>query len=115
MRGTMRLVMAFFLALVWSFSALAQEYIITDLGSLALSANGINSNGQVVGGMNANGNEHAYLYSAGTLRDLGTFGGFASTSGAAISDSGWVVGGTSEPSTFEGISHPFLYAFGTMR
>ncbi|MBV9035607.1 MAG: DUF3466 family protein, partial [Acidobacteriaceae bacterium] len=50
---------------------------------------------------------HAFLYSSGQMRDLGTLGG-SSSSGYAINDTRQVVGGAgiSTPS----VSHAFLYS-----
>jgi probable HAF family extracellular repeat protein/autotransporter-associated beta strand protein len=55
--------------------------------------------------------EHAFLYSSGTMQDLGTLGG-ANSWGAAISNSGQVVG---TASNILGDDHAFLYSGGTMQ
>src|SRR5262249_38677003 len=54
---------------------------------------GINNAGQVVGISQTTGNEarHAFLYSDGTMTDLGTLGG-QNSSGLGINDLGHVVG-----------------------
>ncbi len=64
--------------------------------------NGINNNGQVVGStQTAGGYQHAYLYSSGTMTDLGN------GSASGINNNGQVVG--SGPG-----SHAFLYSGGSM-
>jgi probable HAF family extracellular repeat protein len=81
------------------------------------SAKGINSLGQVVGGSSAgefmppDSPYHAFLYSAGVMTDLGTFGGNTSEA-AAINDFGQVVGAASTPTL--GLDHAFLYSAGVM-
>ncbi len=68
-------------------------------------ANGINSTGQVVGYSNTQtpGSTHAFVYSGGTMTDLGTLGG--NTSAAyGINDSGQVVGDAATSNT----THAFI-------
>jgi probable HAF family extracellular repeat protein len=81
----------------------------------ASSANGINDAGQVTGGSFVGPPTppelafHAFLYSAGSMTDLGTLGGQYSV-GQAINNSGQVVGwaGTAD----FGVAHAFLYSAG---
>ena len=91
-----------------------------DLGTLAggttqpgfqSTAYAINNAGQVVGVSSATGGSHAFLYSAGALRDLGTLGGPNSTA-YSINNSGDIVG-TSDLAV-SGATHPFLYSGGQM-
>jgi probable HAF family extracellular repeat protein len=78
-------------------AAAAQIYHLTDLGTLPggtqSCAAGINGSGQVVGYASTNGSGafHAFLYSGGTMIDLGTFGGSRSQA-YGINDSGGIVG-----------------------
>lgn len=76
---------------------LTVSYNVTDLGTLGGSvslAYGVNASGQVVGGSTAaDGSPHAFLYTAGTMQDLGVLpGGGTSAAGRSINDSGQVVG-----------------------
>ena len=74
---------AFVLPFTLACWASAQTYTVTDLGTLggALSAGvGINSAGQVTGISDASSDpavtlRHAFLYSNGTMQDLGALGG----------------------------------------
>jgi probable HAF family extracellular repeat protein len=110
-------------------AAAASTYTITDLGSLGAGgtqAFAINSSGQVTGSsllskqvqvscpvQQYGGSkkcftnpEHAFLWSAGTMSDLGTLGGLNSQ-GVAISDSGDVVGWSATKTSNFG--EPFLW------
>ena len=75
----------------------------------------LNDHDQVVGSFRVAGPghsvcTHAFLYSNGVFKDLGTLGG-SNSAASAINNSGWVVG-TADPS--RGRSAPFLYADGGM-
>jgi probable HAF family extracellular repeat protein len=98
----------------WSYAAdgsdhgfLYQNGTMQDLG-LNVAPYAINSAGVMVGALGANNNTaaHAYVESAGQIRDLGTFGGTNSWS-YDINSSGQLVGSAEYPG---GYSHPFLYA-----
>jgi probable HAF family extracellular repeat protein len=109
--------------------AFGAEYTVTNLGSFAgnvSEAFGLNDLGQVVGYSNTSTNStfphpHAFLYSKGTLTDLGTFGAGQFLSGDqshayGINNAGQIVG-DSVVSVNNGTflpSHAFLYAAGTM-
>jgi probable HAF family extracellular repeat protein len=74
----------------------AQQYTVTNLGILDGYSNsyasGVNERGQVTGySSNNNPDVLAFLYSDGTLQDLGTLGG-AESAGYAINAIGEVVG-----------------------
>ena len=76
---------------------LTVNYALTDLGTLpggTISlAEGINNNGQVVGSSSTtDGNQHAFLYSNGTMHDLGVLPGGTSSTASGINDNGVVVG-----------------------
>jgi probable HAF family extracellular repeat protein len=98
-------------------------YAVADLGSLPVSggtrlveARDVNNSGQVVGTSNATASgsvstyKHAFLYSGGVMRDLGTLGGVIS-SAASVSGPGHVVGSSH---TSIGYEHAFLYSAGKM-
>ena len=95
----------------------------TDLGNLGgsnASASAINNSGQVVGWSSLTGDteHHAFLYSGGSMSDLGTFGAAYSFSYAtAINNSGQVVG--MRPLSVGGgydfyLNHGFLSSGGSM-
>ena len=73
------------------------QYTVTDLGTLPdfpfTYATGINDNGQVVGYGFGNGTflTHAFLFSNGTLTDLGV--GLPSSKAYGINNNGQIVGG----------------------
>lgn len=72
------------------------QYNVIDLTALAGSDTGsaysINNSGQVVGDFQASNSQlHAFVYSAGTFQDLGTFGG-AYANASAINQSGVITG-----------------------
>lgn len=75
-------------------------------------ANAINNAGQMTGVMRVPGGSHAFLYTNGDVRDLGTLGGTRSF-GSGISDNGMVTGSATPP--LDLTSHAFIYANGTMR
>jgi probable HAF family extracellular repeat protein len=71
----------------------------------------INASGDVVGSApTASGDAHAFLYSHGTLTDLGTLGGTSSIA-HGVNAGGQVVG---ESTTAAGDTHAFLYRDGAM-
>ncbi len=97
----------------------AQTYHAADLGALLSGAYsyayGINNAGQVVGYWNTGTNGvHAFLYSDGTMTDIGTPGG-TNTYALGINAAGQVVGfsDTAAPS-LPGSTRAFLYSNGAM-
>ncbi len=105
--------------LLFSGTALrAQTNSILDLGTLggaSSSPNGINNNGQVCGSAyTTNGEQHAFLYTNGTMIDLGTLGG-SFASGSAINNSGQVAGESYTPGNSSSSTHAFLYTSGALQ
>jgi probable HAF family extracellular repeat protein len=94
---------------------------MSDLGTLggySSVAYAINDSGQIVGSANgATGSYHAFLYSNGTMSDLGALGGalYDYSEAYAINGSGQVVGrsDTGSSDTYRPY-HPFLYSNGQM-
>jgi probable HAF family extracellular repeat protein len=86
-----------------------QSLSLIDLGE-GVSAYGINTAGQITGCAPVSGGTlHAFLYSGGTLTDLGTLGG-ASSCGDAINVRGDVTGYADTASA----AHAFLVTAATM-
>ena len=93
-------------------SAIADPfYTITFLPDW-MSPSAINNAGQMTGVMRVPGGSHAFLYTNGEVRDLGTFGGTRSF-GYGMSDNGMVTGDATPAS--DPTSRAFLYANGAMR
>jgi len=98
-------------------SARASKYPITDIGALSGGtsfAYAINNSGQVTGYSTdvSNGTgtaAHAFIYSGGTMSDLGTFGG-VSSQGNAIDGNGNVAG---QFNVTTSASHAFVYSSGS--
>lgn len=102
-------------------TAQATSYSITEIGTLGYvptvdgvytDLRALNNNGEIVGrSLTAEGQEHAFLYSNGIMKDLGTLGGNKSIA-LSINDHGDVVGG-SYISLNE--YRAFLFSNGTMQ
>ena len=92
------------------------RYVLTDLGTLGGTeswANAINNSGQIVGtSVTSDGAEHAFLYSGGSMSDLGTLSGGTMSGATAINDYGQIVGGSSVSGSAE---HAFLFSGGSMQ
>lgn len=86
--------MSVLMAVAWAQPALPAT--ITDLGTLGGAAGeafGINDAGQVVGwALTTEGYTHAFLYSAGTMSDLGALSGGNLSEATAINAGGQIVG-----------------------
>jgi probable HAF family extracellular repeat protein len=109
---------------------LCQTYSVIDLGNLDgpyinspygyaigdTSASAINTKGQIVGVTvdPVSGYDHAFLYSGGVMKDLGTIAGDHNSYATAINDSGQVVG-NSIVSYASGSQNAFLYSDGLMQ
>jgi probable HAF family extracellular repeat protein len=93
----------------------APSYTVIDIGVAddsadpsVMQAMGLNSLGEVTGYYtNADGHQHAFLYTHGIVRDLGTLGGSYSV-GIAVNDSSEVTG-SSRPSDSNSDEHAFLH------
>jgi len=94
------------------------RWVITDLGTLGgkgskayVKVYDINERGQIVGSSEtASGNQHAFLWQDGRMRDLGTLGGSQSYA-YAINERGQIIG---DSDTKSGRSHAFLWEKGKM-
>ena len=94
----------------------AASYQVTEIPSLGgwyTEPRKVNNSGEVTGFsyVAATGHAHAFLYSGGTIRDLGTLGGSVSY-GTDINDAGDVVG---HSLTATGGDRAFLYRSGLMQ
>src|SRR5205807_148331 len=89
---------------------------LIDLGTLGgpvSIAYGINDVGQIVGtSATASGTSHAFLWSNGTMADLGSLGSMGPSDGRGINNRGQVVGGTIDANNSQ--YHAFLWDNGTM-
>jgi probable HAF family extracellular repeat protein len=101
-----------FAALAVPFAGHADpRYSVTVVGTAGSTAADINNAGQMAGWFAAGAStEHGFFYSAGTLTDLGTFGG-ANSRANALNDLGQVVG---YADTSAGGRRAFLYSSGAM-
>jgi probable HAF family extracellular repeat protein len=74
-------------------------------------ATSLNNTGEAVGFSYIDGlNRHAFLFSNGLMKDIGSFGGYSGAN--AINDPGTIVGFASNLPN--GVAHAFLYRNGTM-
>jgi probable HAF family extracellular repeat protein len=77
------------------------RYNVVPIAGPGSWASGINSSGQVVGSMAVGGNDHAFLFSSGTLSDIGGVSGTVSHAGA-VNDLGQVAGWSESVTGFAG-------------
>jgi probable HAF family extracellular repeat protein len=84
------------ISLLFPSATVAQQYTVTDLGTLPggrnSSAWAINALGQVVGSTTISDHAHPFLWTDGQLRDLGILPGNSECRATAINDGGQVVG-----------------------
>lgn len=86
--------------------------IPTDIGPPGLTPVALNERGQVIGSEDITARTvHGFLWSSGTMTDLGTLGGGALSFPTAISKSGQVVGLGFDRG---GVQHAFVWQNGTM-
>jgi probable HAF family extracellular repeat protein len=85
------------------------RYNVVQIAGAGSWASGINSSGQVVGSMAVGGNDHAFLFSAGTLSDIGGVFGTVSHAGG-VNDLGQVAGWSESTAGFSG---GWIYSGGT--
>jgi probable HAF family extracellular repeat protein len=106
------------LSILHSAMAQAQQYTLTDLGTLGGQnsyGTGINATGEVVGYSSytaENAEQHAFLYSKGSMQDLGTLGGTYSV-GYGINAAGQVTG--TAYTAGNAMGRAFLYSNGSMQ
>ena len=86
------------------------RYQVTVVGNATSTAFDVNSSGQVVGTFAAGSGMPGFLWSSGTITDLGTLGG-ANSSAVRINDGGQIVGSADTVDS----THAFVYFGGTMR
>lgn len=95
------------------FDGVTVTYLPTPGLTLESYAWGINANGQVTGALDLPGNaEHVFLFSGGSMTDLGALPGGNSGVGYAINDSGQITGQSAIAGNM--FFHAFLYSNGTM-
>ena len=116
------------ISLAWAFCGNARgntvEYTVTDLGALGgfrSIATGINDSGQVVGAVYNDDagildqTARAFLYSNGTMHDLGSVDGFTVNVPNGINSSGQVVGYAGWPGFYAlGSNHAFINSNGVI-
>ena len=120
MKGLARVGCIFACVTVSCFCFGQVKYSLKDLGTLGgagSEAYGINANGQVVGVSDLPGDavQHAFLYSGGTMTDLGTLPGKTLSAANGINDLGQIVGTSYSYSNGEEVGdRAFLYSAGVM-
>ncbi len=97
------------------------RYTITDISLLnyCSGASDINNNGQVIGTyqFDINGNRHAFIYTNGTIQDIGSLPGYNRSFATAINNNGQIVGSIC-PDIYRADRincHASLYSNGTMK
>lgn len=121
MKTSLTMPLGIALALVWlhpasTLYAQGPQYYVVDLGTLGgtqSSGTAINNSGQVTGysTTTADTTTHAFLYSGGSMHDLGTLVVGSPSLGYGINDSGQVTGSIFNPSSDDSA---FVYSNSTM-
>lgn len=74
----------------------APSYSVLDIGNVPFGGGivplSINNSGQITGQVQVSGGFHIFLYSSGSMQDLGTLAGYSRTYGVAINNLGQIVG-----------------------
>ena len=92
----------------------SQQLIKLDLGGGFGIATGINDSGTVVGqAETSSGNYVAFLYSNGTMHNLGTYGSTTTSSAESINNAGQVAGASDSPEIVGSNTYAFIYLNGT--
>ena len=93
-----------------SQAVLYSNGVLANLGPLGDQAYGINNYGDIVGHMATADELHAFLYSDGTMNDLGTFGGISADANG-INNKGQIV---ANYTSTDGVIHAILYDHGSI-
>ena len=88
-------------------AASGQSQNVGSLGGIDTQPSAINDTGQIVGFSTTPQATHAFLYSAGTMTDLGVLVGAVQSDAFGINDAGTVVG---ESAWASGTAHAFIYS-----
>lgn len=114
-----RLATILLLLALYASSANAATYSVTELGTLGGNSSygtAINASGQITGySLTNTGYTDAFLYSNGTMTNLGAFAANNGSQGFGINGLGQVAGSAGGAVGSGGYSHAFIYNNGTMK